>query len=160
MSELSSSEIPPIKETEANTLPRVLIFEDDKSVARLMDLTLRSRASILGIHESAEEVLIKEEGDEQYKVPDNIDVLITDLGLQGMNGFEAARIIREDYEKRGKVPPHMIMVSGSGNSPQVQDDGRKVGISDFFGKPFSPRELSAKMEEGYTARQHIIENTK
>ncbi len=162
---MTEGNIPPVEgpqasqEQASSSLPRVLIFEDDPDVAKLMRIVL-SGCEITGLHERAEDVLKKKEEGEGYEVPQNIDVVITDHGLKGMNGIEATKIIIDAYKEAGKVPPHFIMVTGRGNSPQVQEEAKAAGISEVFGKPFSPRALIASVEKGNERVQELRNSKK
>jgi len=145
---------PSQEKVSANT-PRVVIFEDDPQVAKLMRMSLTGKAEITGLYKSAEDVLQRREEGEGYDVPLDIDVVITDLGLQGMDGIEATKIMIAAYTEAGKIPPHFIMVSGSGDSPTVQEKAKEAGVSEVMGKPFSPRVLITNMQTGYERVQQL-----
>ncbi|HEV7920936.1 MAG TPA: response regulator transcription factor [Thermoanaerobaculia bacterium] len=67
------------------------------------------------------------------------DLVILDLGLPGMDGMDVARAIRRESD----LP--IIMLTAR---VQEEDrlDGLEVGADDYIGKPFSPRELVARVK--------------
>jgi DNA-binding response OmpR family regulator len=67
------------------------------------------------------------------------DLVILDVMLPGMNGFEVCRAIR----KRSSVP--IIMLTARGD---VMDRvaGLEIGADDYLSKPFEPRELVARIQ--------------
>jgi two-component system, OmpR family, alkaline phosphatase synthesis response regulator PhoP len=86
------------------------------------------------------------------------DLIVLDLGLPGMDGTDVARAIRRDSD----LP--IIMLTA-----RVQEDDRlhglEIGADDYITKPFSPRELVARVkavlrrtrpERGDTFRVHDL----
>jgi two-component system response regulator CpxR len=66
------------------------------------------------------------------------DLVILDVMLPGLNGFEALRRIRE----RSAVPVVMLSARGEEVDRVV---GLELGADDYLAKPFSPRELAARV---------------
>ena len=67
------------------------------------------------------------------------DLIVLDLMLPGLDGFEVCRRIREEH---GHVPVVMLTARGD------EDDrvlGLEVGADDYVTKPFSPRELALRV---------------
>lgn len=67
-----------------------------------------------------------------------IDLVILDVGLPDMNGFELARKIR----RRGETPIIFVTARGEEVDRVV---GLEIGGDDYVVKPFSPRELTARV---------------
>lgn len=69
------------------------------------------------------------------------DVVITDVGLPGMDGYEMVRRLRSD-ERTSHVP--IVMLTG-----RVSDDARveglESGVDDYLGKPFSAKVLRSRL---------------
>ena len=67
------------------------------------------------------------------------DVIVLDLGLPGMDGLDVARTLRRE----SSVPIVMLTARD-----EVTDRlaGLESGADDYIGKPFSPRELVARMK--------------
>ncbi|MET9833530.1 response regulator transcription factor [Streptomyces sp. NPDC006385] len=67
------------------------------------------------------------------------DLIILDLGLPGLPGEEVARLLRKD----SNVPIVMLTAKASENDRIM---GLRTGADDYVVKPFSPRELVARVE--------------
>jgi FixJ family two-component response regulator len=65
----------------------------------------------------------------------DLDVLITDIGMPGIDGFELREIVRKS---RPELP--VFLVTGR---HEIADQSRAQGISGFFRKPFDARALLA-----------------
>jgi two-component system, OmpR family, alkaline phosphatase synthesis response regulator PhoP len=108
-----------------------LVVEDDKSVSQLIRLYL-AQAGYRVI--SAEDGLVGL----QMALNDAPDIVLLDLNLPGMDGIEVCRNVRKESE----VP--IIMVTA-----RVDEDDRLTGLDlgadDYVSKPFSPRELVARV---------------
>ena len=68
----------------------------------------------------------------------NPEVIILDVMMPKMNGFEVCEQIRKDYS----LP--VIMLSARGE-PNDKIRGLESGADDYLAKPFEPRELVARM---------------
>jgi DNA-binding response OmpR family regulator len=67
------------------------------------------------------------------------DLVVLDLGLPGLPGDEVARLLRKD----GDLPIVMLTAKASENDRVA---GLRLGADDYVVKPFSPRELVARVE--------------
>jgi len=110
---------------------RVLVVEDEKKIA---DVTLAY------LERSGYEASLAETGEQALKLLKNgFDLVILDLMLPDMDGEEICRHIRSHSD----VP--IIMVTAKSD----EDDrvaGLGIGADDYVVKPFSPRELMARVE--------------
>ena len=68
-----------------------------------------------------------------------VRLVILDIGLPGMDGFEVCRAIRG----RSQVP--ILMLTARDEEPD-RVVGLEVGADDYLTKPFSPRELAARIK--------------
>jgi two-component system, OmpR family, alkaline phosphatase synthesis response regulator PhoP len=66
------------------------------------------------------------------------DLVILDLGLPGLDGLDVARALRRD----GEVPIIMLTARAEESDKLV---GLELGADDYLGKPFSPKELVARV---------------
>jgi two-component system phosphate regulon response regulator PhoB len=79
------------------------------------------------------------------------DIVLVDLMLPGMDGLEVCRRLRAD--RRTAAIPLIMLSAKSGESDRVV--GLELGADDYVTKPFSPRELTARVRallrrtEGY-----------
>ncbi|NQW20524.1 MAG: response regulator transcription factor [Chloroflexi bacterium] len=117
--------------SEQQTEKIALVVEDDKSVSQLIRLYLV---------QAGYKVLAAEDGliGLQMALNDAPDIVLLDLNLPGMDGIEVCKNIRKESE----VP--IIMVTA-----RVDEDDRLAGLDlgadDYVSKPFSPRELVARV---------------
>jgi DNA-binding response OmpR family regulator len=110
----------------------VLLVEDEPSVGELVRGYLgRDGYRVIWVR-SGEEGLAELE-----RHP--IRIVILDIGLPGMDGFEVCRAIRG----RSQVP--ILMLTARDEEPD-RIVGLEVGADDYLTKPFSPRELVARMK--------------
>jgi DNA-binding response OmpR family regulator len=111
----------------------VLLVEDDP--------TLRSTLAFNLIREGYE-VLTAADGPTALEVVtregDRLDLVILDVMLPGLNGFQVLRAIRRDYS----FP--VLMLSARGEE-QDRIDGLELGADDYVVKPFALRELLARV---------------
>jgi DNA-binding response OmpR family regulator len=113
-------------------MPRILIIEDDKDVAGLVvDWLKTENYSVEIAHDG-------EEGTEYLKQKD-YDLLILDWSLPGKSGME---ICQEYRQRQGKAP--ILMLTGRGSIAD-KESGLDSGADDYLTKPFSMRELSARV---------------
>lgn len=110
---------------------RVLTVEDDDSIRTVVKLALEDEGwGVLeaGNGEDALELFRQEAA----------DVVLIDIMLPGMNGFEVCRAIRRTTD----VP--IIMVTARSDTHDVVA-GLEAGADDYLTKPFEPKELSARI---------------
>ena len=109
----------------------VLVVEDDPAVARLIRLYLA---------QAGYEVLVADDGSEGLRLAleHSPSIVVLDLNLPGMDGIEVCNALRS----RSDVP--IIMVTA-----RVEEEDRlsglNLGADDYVTKPFSPRELVARV---------------
>lgn len=111
-------------------MARLLLVEDDSSLARGLVSLLRSEGFAVDAVTSAEEAL-EIERSEPYQL------LILDVGLPGMDGFEALRKLRN----RGGNVPVLILTARGERGDRIK--GLDLGADDYLGKPFDGPELLA-----------------
>jgi len=117
--------------TAPNLLPHVLAIDDDADMRNLI-------ADYLG--ENDLRVTAVATGAEMRKVLDEhaVDVVVLDLRLAGEDGMQLAKKLRESSE----IP--IIIVSGR-NDEADRVMGLELAADDYITKPFSPRELLARL---------------
>lgn len=110
----------------------LLVIEDDPSNTRLISMVLRERPYTLV------EVTTSERGIETLQTR-QIDLILLDLRLPGMNGWEFARTVKAHPQWR-QIP--LIAVSAP-TSAQDQQQAFEAGCDAFIAKPFRPGQLSS-----------------
>lgn len=116
--------------------PHILIIEDDPDIAESIRYNIERVGNC-----TAEVALTGELGLAILQRESNVALVILDLHLPGMNGFEICRHIRQDDALK-KLPIIMLTAMASEND-KVQ--GLEAGADDYITKPFSVRELVARM---------------
>ncbi|WFS63837.1 response regulator transcription factor [Pseudodesulfovibrio thermohalotolerans] len=110
----------------------ILVIEDDADLQQLL------KEYLAGFGYTVHTEGVPEVGLEAFKslTP---DLVILDVMLPGMNGFEVCRRIRQDSQ----IP--IIMLTARGD---VMDRvaGLEIGADDYLPKPFEPRELVARIQ--------------
>jgi chemotaxis family two-component system response regulator Rcp1 len=99
---------------ENEKLKNVLLIEDNKADVRLITETLGSfdtKKNIYQVKDGIEAMHFLKQQDE-YKNCPRPDIIILDLNLPGMNGFEILKKIREN-EKTRNIPVVVLSVSNS-----------------------------------------------
>ncbi len=109
----------------------VLIIEDEKKISDIVELYLKRegfRTMVAGTGEEAMNLL---------KEP--FDLLVLDLMLPDISGEELCSIIRETSDA-----PIIMLTAKSGEEDRIK--GLGLGADDYVVKPFSPRELVARVK--------------
>jgi CheY-like chemotaxis protein len=114
---------------------RVLVIEDSASVRRLIEVCLR----VMDVEIVSVEDGVKGLAAARNKRP---DVVVLDIGLPGMDGWEVLRQLRaEPLTQSSKV-----LVLTAHAQPEVARQADEVGADDFMTKPFRPAELRERLE--------------
>ena len=109
----------------------VLIVEDELTLASAISYYLRSDGfNVAAAHDGAEGLTVAR--------AEHPDVIVLDLMLPGMDGFEVCRRVRAD----SNVPILMLTARGDETDRVV---GLELGADDYMTKPFSMRELAARV---------------
>lgn len=112
--------------------PTVLLVEDEENIAQLIRSYLGAHGFRVVWVRSGEEALTELE-----RHP--VRVIVLDIGLPGMDGFDVCRQIRY----RSTVPLVMLTARDEEADRVV---GLEIGADDYVAKPFSPRELAARIK--------------
>ena len=114
------------------TQRRLLIVDDDREIAGLIDIYLRNEGYATDQAHDGAEALAKLE-EEAY------DLVVLDVMMPGMDGITACRRIREKRE----IP--ILMVSAKAEDMD-KILGLMTGADDYMIKPFNPLELVARVK--------------
>lgn len=122
----------PERKAEAGHGRKVLVVDDEEPVRELMRLYLSKEGF---------EVILAKEGKEALRLngEHRPDLVILDLMLPGLDGWEVCRQIRS----HSRVPIIMLTARGEEVDRIV---GLELGADDYVVKPFSPRELVARVK--------------
>ncbi|MFH2145194.1 MAG: response regulator transcription factor [Candidatus Omnitrophota bacterium] len=114
---------------------KILIVEDDKHISKLVKYNLEKAGfdcTVTVTGEDALEVLDRE----------SFDLIILDIMLPKIDGFETCRYIKQDKKLSG-IPIIMLTAKGEEVDKVV---GFELGADDYVVKPFSPRELILRVK--------------
>jgi len=111
--------------------PRVLVVEDDKEIAQVLQRSLRMEGYEVRTSADGEAAL----ADADAFSP---DLVVLDLGLPKLDGIDVARHLRAD----GDVP---ILMLTARDALEARVEGLDAGADDYLVKPFERQELLARM---------------
>jgi two-component system alkaline phosphatase synthesis response regulator PhoP len=110
---------------------RVLVVDDDAKTVELVKLYLkRDGYRVLTAYDGIEALRLAREG--------HPDLIVLDLMLPGIDGLEVCRTLRSESD----VPVIMLTAKTTDQDKLV---GLDLGADDYVTKPFSPRELAARV---------------
>jgi two-component system, OmpR family, alkaline phosphatase synthesis response regulator PhoP len=110
---------------------RVLVVDDDVKTVELVKLYLdRDGYRVLTAYDGAEALRLAREG--------HPDLIVLDLMLPGIDGLELCRTLRQESD----VPIIMLTAKITDEDKLM---GLNLGADDYVTKPFSPRELAARV---------------
>lgn len=112
---------------------KLLVVEDDRTVGQYVKRGLEEQQYIADwVSDGIEALRVASSG--------HYDVVILDLRLPGMNGFEVLRTLRD----RGLTMPILVLTAQDGVEFKV--DALRSGADDYVTKPFAFDELLARVE--------------
>ena len=110
---------------------KILIIDDDHELCELLhDYLSAEGLEIVSVHAG--------DTGAQAALDQEVDLVILDVMLPGMNGFDVLRTIRRESQ----VPVIMLTARGEEIDRIV---GLELGADDYLPKPFNPRELLARI---------------
>jgi len=112
-------------------LPSILVVDDDEKDVRLLQMHLHGQPYEVKTVTSGEAALT-------CAKQERIDLILLDMLLPGIDGFEVLQRIRADSDV-----PVIMLTARSEEVDRVV--GLTVGADDYVTKPFSPRELAARI---------------
>ena len=113
-------------------MPHIVILEDEASIAESLVFVLQAEGFSTHWESLASKALA-------YIKEQSVDLIIMDVGLPDMTGFEACKQVR----KFSEVPVMFLTARGDELDRVV---GLEIGADDYVVKPFSPREVAARVK--------------
>ena len=110
---------------------KVLLVDDDPAILEVLGAFLRGAGF---------EVLEAEDGEKALELFPQADLVILDLMLPKVGGLEVARLIRQE---RPELPLLILTAKGEEEDRVL---GLELGADDYVVKPFSPREVVARVK--------------
>jgi len=115
----------------------VAIVDDDPRLLDSLEDLLESAGCLARRFPSAESLLASELSD--------VDVLITDIGMPGIDGFELRDLLKRAH-------PELLVFLITGRH-EIADQARAQGISGLFRKPFDGQALLAAISDALRNRE-------
>lgn len=110
---------------------RVLVVDDDENIVELVKLYLvRDGYRVLTAYDGIEALRLAREG--------HPDLIVLDIMMPGINGLDVCRTLRDESD----VPIIMLTARTTDDDKLA---GLNLGADDYVTKPFSPRELAARV---------------
>lgn len=110
---------------------RVLVVDDEESIRKLVEYNLVQAGFVVVTTDNGNHALELARG--------NVDLLVLDLMLPGLSGMEVCKRLRQE---KSKLPIIMLTARGEEIDRVL---GLEIGADDYVTKPFSPRELVARV---------------
>jgi two-component system alkaline phosphatase synthesis response regulator PhoP len=114
-------------------MKRILVVEDEPAIAFGLQLDLKSEGYDVEIESDGESAL-------QRARKEAFDLILLDVMLPRKDGFEVCRELRRD----GSKTPVIMLTAKTQEAEKVL--GLEIGADDYVTKPFSPRELRARVK--------------
>jgi len=145
MTGLSYSNIPKLREEvyrSKEEIPLILLVEDNEVDARLVKNALKEQPFKLKVVKRGSDVfnLVRQE---------NVDLVLLDIILPDINGFEVCRRLKEDHEDI------QIVIVTCLDDLESKIKGVELGADDFLVKPIVNRELNARIRVLLEKKGHL-----
>ncbi|HSQ40484.1 MAG TPA: response regulator [Anaerolineales bacterium] len=116
-------------------MAKILIAEDERDIRDLVAFTLRF---------AGYEVVAAANGEEavQLAPKETPDLILLDVRMPRMTGYDACRIIKAD-SKLKDIP--VVFLSAKGQESEIQT-GLEVGAEEYLLKPFAPDQLTERVK--------------
>jgi len=124
-------------------MKRILIIEDDQSIAELQRDYLEIDGMTVEIETNGQAGLNK-------ALCEQIDLILLDIMLPDLNGYEICKKIRESKEI-----PILIVSAKTDDIDKIRGFG--LGADDFIVKPFSPSELVARVKAHLSRYNRLVQ---
>jgi len=114
---------------------KILVVDDEEPIQELLRFNLEKEGYLVRVAKDGQEAL-------KQVASDLPDLLVLDLMLPGMDGLEVCRKLRSN-PKFQQIPIIMLTAKGEEIDKVL---GLELGADDYMTKPFSPRELLARIK--------------
>jgi two-component system phosphate regulon response regulator PhoB len=122
--------------------PRILAVDDEEDIRELVRYNLEKEGFEVSVAESGERAL-------DLIRSGRPDLVLLDLMLPGMDGFEVCRILKRNADT-SSIP--VVMLTAKGEESDIVA-GLELGAEDYVTKPFSPKVLTARVRAALRRRR-------
>jgi PAS domain S-box-containing protein len=112
---------------------KVLVADDNQDLTDYIARVLRDRCEVLVVHDGARAL--------EAAVRDRPDLLLADVTMPGLDGFALLRAIRAD----ARIRTLSVILLSARAGEEARLEALDAGADDYFVKPFSARELIARV---------------
>jgi DNA-binding response OmpR family regulator len=126
---------------------KIFVVDDEEDILELVNFVLSKENYRVQKYETGEDLLKAIKADKP-------DLLLLDLMLPGIDGFDICKIIKND-EKFSDIP--IIMLTAKGDEVDVVS-GLELGADDYIVKPFAARVLIARVKAILRRGKNILSN--
>lgn len=115
-------------------MPKIMVIDDEKNIRELIKFNLEN---------AGYEVVLVGDGQAGLdRLDETFDLIVLDLMLPGIDGLTFCRKVRTN-NSTGYIPIIMLTAKGEEVDRII---GLEIGADDYLAKPFSPRELLARIK--------------
>lgn len=115
---------------------RILIIEDEKDIVKMLEYNLEKEGfKVLSAYNG-------EDGLDMARKK-NPDLILLDLMLPGIDGLEVCKAVKNEANTEASIPVIMLTAKSQEADKII---GLELGADDYVTKPFSPRELIARIK--------------
>ncbi len=114
---------------------KILIVEDEKDIIKMLEYNLKKEGFKIIAASDGEDVL-------DTALRQHPDLILLDLMLPGINGLEVCKTLKKEA-KTASIPIIMLTAKSKESDKIV---GLELGADDYITKPYSPRELIARIK--------------
>ncbi len=114
---------------------KILIVEDEKDIVKMLDYNLKKEGfRVLSVNDGEDALDLASR--------EHPDLIILDLMLPGIDGLEVCKSLKKEA-KTASIPIIMLTAKSQESDKVI---GLELGADDYVTKPFSPRELIARIK--------------
>ena len=126
---------------------KILVVEDEQDIRDLLVFNLQKNGFNVRAVDNGEKAL-------SLIRNDNFDLILLDLMIPGISGFDLTRILKNDDET-SEVP--IIMLTAKGEESDIVK-GLEIGAQDYITKPFSVKVLMARISKVIQNKNKSLNN--
>jgi CheY-like chemotaxis protein len=113
-----------------STFTRILVADDDPIIRRLIEVNLGLDGFEVETASGGEDALAQA----KERSP---DLILLDVMMPGITGWEVARLLKEDHETAG-IP---VVILSARTQDEDRRRGQALGVAAYVSKPFDPQAL-------------------
>jgi len=135
---VSKTEEPAIRPTQGHLL--ILVIDDDANIASLLERICAKEGH------TVYRALSGQDGLEIFK-KESVDLVISDLGMPDMNGWDVGKAIRSICQEKGVTKPPFILLTGYGGQELEREKITESGVDAVVAKPIDRATVLATVQE-------------